>query len=505
ISPDLTTDDPNRQKQEESGGITPDNSTAENNCTIFTICESPLDNNIIWVGTDDGNVQVTSDGGKNWTKLNANMTGLPALAWVSSIDADNFDKNAAYITVDAHRNGDMKPYVFYTNDLGKTWSSIASESIKGYAHNIKQDLDNPDILFLGTEFGLYISMNKGKEWIQFKNKVPQVGIFEIQIHPREHDVILGTHGRGIIIIDDITPLRNLKPEMLDQEIVFLPNKPYQFPLGAIVQDFPGDQEFVGANPTNNALVTYYMSKRHVFGEMYLELYDSKGNFMKKLPAGNRKGINKVEINTRMEAPKVPISINILGEAISGPEIDPGTYTVKLVKGEKTFSTSLAISENPAYAHSAADKKLRSETLMKAYNMLEHLAYIDNRALEIHARCQGLKDSLTNKKASQLAADLYKKMESMHKEIVATQKGEGAIVGQVRLREKIGEIYGAVLGYKGSPNNSQVNALEIYKNEMDAIEARLNKHIESLKVINEACEKQKLSPIKVISKEEFMKE
>jgi photosystem II stability/assembly factor-like uncharacterized protein len=505
ISPDLTTNDPNRQKQEESGGITPDNSTAENNTTIISICESPLDENIIWVGTDDGNVQLTTNGGASWAKLNTNITGLPPLAWISSIDADNFDKNAAYLTVDAHRNGDIKPYVFYTNDLGKTWISLVTESIKGYAHNIKQDLINPNMLFLGTEFGLFISLDKGKEWVQFKNKVPQVGIYEIQIHPREHDLILGTHGRGIIIIDDITPLRNLKPDMLGEELVFLPNKPYQFPVGGIVQDFPGDQEFVGSNPTTNALVTYYMSKRHVFGEIYLEMYDAKGNFIKKLPAGNRKGINRVQIDTRMLPPKVPVSVNILGEAVVGPEIQPGNYTIKLIKGDKTFSTVLNIAENPAYTHSTGDKEMRNETLMKAYNMLEHLAYLDHQILEIQKQADQLADSLTNKKAATLCKKLAGNMEMMHKDIVSTQQGEGAIVGQIRLREKIGEIYGALTSYKGAPNNSQVTALSVYEKEMQAIETQLQTIVNNeVKQINTACAKQGLNmSIILTGKDTFM--
>ncbi len=131
ISPDLTTNDPLRQVQEKSGGLTIDNSTAENNTTIFTVSESPLDENIVWAGTDDGNIQLTTDGGKNWSKLNGAVPGLPAFAFISHIDADNFNKDAAWVTVDAHRNGDMKPYVYYTEDLGKTWSSLATTDIKG--------------------------------------------------------------------------------------------------------------------------------------------------------------------------------------------------------------------------------------------------------------------------------------------------------------------------------------------------------------------------------------
>ncbi|HKK42752.1 MAG TPA: hypothetical protein VJ963_10115, partial [Bacteroidales bacterium] len=149
ISPDLTTNDPERQMQEKSGGLTIDNSTAENNTTIYSICESPLDENVIWAGTDDGNIQLTTDGGVTWTRLNDNIAGLPPLAFISGIDADNFYRQAAWVTADAHRNGDMAPYVFFTGDLGKTWTALATGDIEGYCHVIKQDPVNRDLVFLG--------------------------------------------------------------------------------------------------------------------------------------------------------------------------------------------------------------------------------------------------------------------------------------------------------------------------------------------------------------------
>jgi hypothetical protein len=177
ISPDLTTNDPLRQVQEKSGGLTIDNSTAENNTTIFSVCESPLDENIIWVGTDDGNIQLTTDGGKSWSKLNNAVPSLPPLAFISHIDADNFNKNAAWVTVDAHRNGDMNPYVYYTGDLGKTWNAIANKDITGFCHVIKQDPVNQNLIFLGTELGLFISLDHGKSprqvfmiWLSRQNR-----------------------------------------------------------------------------------------------------------------------------------------------------------------------------------------------------------------------------------------------------------------------------------------------------------------------------------------------
>lgn len=464
ISPDLTTNDPTRQLQEKSGGLTIDNSTAENNTTIFSICESPVDPNIIWVGTDDGNVQLTIDGGRTWSKLNGNITDLPPLAFISGIDADHADKNTAWITVDAHRNGDLKPYVYVTHDLGKTWQSLIKPSIKGFCHVIRQDPVNPRLLFLGTESGLFISPDGGQEWIRFKNKVPQTGVYDMAFQPDEQDLVLATHGRGIIVIDDLTPLRSLTTDILNQDFAFLPVKPYFFSSETGLQDFGSDAEFVGPNESTAARICYYLKKRHTFGEMYLELYDSNNQLLKKLPAGNRKGINQVSISTLMDPPKVPKSPNILGEAITGPDFAAGRYRVKVVKGDQTYTTELVLGENPSLKHSAEDMALQRETLMKTYHLLEQLAAVDDRILT-------LRDSLTAQRIMEKGGR-KKKMEAtiaecnrLHELISATQGGEGGITGQVRLRENIAEIYGAVLGYKGRPTNLQIKALELYTSQV----------------------------------------
>jgi len=506
ISPDLTTDDITRQQQEKSGGLTADNTTAENNTTIFSISESPLDENIIWAGTDDGNVQVTADGGKSWTKLNANIIGLPPLAFISSIDADNFDKNAAYITVDAHRNGDMKSYVFHTTDMGKTWRPLVTENIKGYCHVIKQDIVNADLLFLGTEFGLYVSIDKGTTWVNFKSKIPPVGVFDMVIHPRDHDLILATHGRGIIIIDDITPIRNIKPDMLEQDLVFLPARPYYFPAGGITQDFPGDDEFIGANPTGSATIVYYMKKRHVFGEMYMEIYNAKGELLKKQPAGNRKGINIVMMQTNMKPPRVPSSPNPLFEAASGPDMEAGEYTIKIIKGDQTFSTKITLNNNPLIKHNAADRQLRRDELLKAYHLLEELAFVDQQVLDIRNQTKMLADSIKNKGLKAKSVEYAAMMNAMHDEISATQPGEGGITGQVRLREKIAEVYSAVGGYEGKPTNVQIQALALYSTQVKAMQDKLDAFKNNeLATYIKAVTKLGLPPVTTTPRETFFKE
>src|SRR5437667_6582683 len=224
ISPDLTTNDPQKQKQEQSGGVTVDNSSAEMHTTIYSISESPKDANVIWAGTDDGNVQMTRDGGKSWNNVVGNIAGLPKNAWVSYIDAGHFDEGTAYATFDVHTFGDMKSYAYKTTDFGKSWTPLiaADAPVRGYAHVIREDLVNKDLLFLGTELGLWVSVDGGKQWAQYKGgDLPSVAVRDLQIHPRDNDLVIATHGRGIWIVDDITSLPSLTPDTLGKEAVFL--------------------------------------------------------------------------------------------------------------------------------------------------------------------------------------------------------------------------------------------------------------------------------------------
>ncbi|TNF41031.1 MAG: hypothetical protein EP313_03430 [Bacteroidetes bacterium] len=262
---------------------------------------------------------------------------------------------------------------------------------------------------------------------------------------------------------------------MDQEFAFLPVRPYFFPSGVGSQDFPGDSEFTGPNPSTSATVCYYLKKRHVFGEMYLEVYDEGGNFLKKVPAGTRKGVNMVRIPTMMDPPRVPKSPNILGEAVVGPDYPAGKYTVRLVKGTETYTTDLVINDSPDWNHPQADRKLQRETLMKAYSLLEELADVDQKVLDaishLQNRAATQKGSALKKTRSLIAA-----CEAMREQISATQAGEGGITGQVRLRENIGEVYGAVAGYPGRPAELQIKALENYAGQVSDFGKRIDELI-----------------------------
>ena len=384
ISPDLTTNDPAKQHQETSGGLTIDNSDAEKYETIFTISESPKNGSLIWVGTDDGNVQITRDGGKHWTNVVKNIPGLPPNTWVSTIEASHHDPAVAYATFDGHASGDMKTYVYKTADYGKTWTSLSTPELKGYAHVVREDLVNPNLLFVGTEFGLFVSIDGGAHWAQFTGKLPNVAVRDIAIHPRESDLIIATHGRGIFIVDDLTPLRALTPEILAKDAAFLPSRPATLTLPAGEQRFDGNAEFVGPSLPEAAPIVYYQKKRHIFGDLRIEIYDPQGKLVTTIQGDKRRGLNRVQWPERAKPPKVPPAAGLVENefAFLGPQVQEGTYTVKLIKGKETYTTTINLVPDPRTKSTAADRALQHKTVVQLYDMLGQLTYIVDATVDL---------------------------------------------------------------------------------------------------------------------------
>ncbi len=266
ISPDLTTNNPEKQKQYESGGLTMDATGAENNTTILAITPSPLQKGVIWVGTDDGYIQLTKDGGKTWTNVTSNIPGMPDAGWVAQIKASTFNAGEAFAVVNNYRNFDYKPYLFHTTDFGATWTSKVKESqVWNYTLSFVQDLVDPNLMFLGSEGGLYVSIDAGSNWEKWNHGYPSVPTMDMIIHPREHDLIIGTYGRAAYVMDDIRPLREIAKQ--GNSIVDKTLKVFEAPTAVITinQEAPGtrfvaDAIFNGENRRQAAMLTYLINK-----------------------------------------------------------------------------------------------------------------------------------------------------------------------------------------------------------------------------------------------------
>jgi len=503
ISPDLTTNDPEKQKQEESGGVTVDNSYAEMHTTIYSISESPRDGQTIWVGTDDGNLQVTRDGAKTWNNVAGNVPNLPKASWVSWVEASLYDAGTAYATFDRHTFGDMDPHVFKTTDYGKTWTPIvtAESGVRGYAHVIKEDTVKPNLLFLGTEFGLWISLDSGKHWAQYKgHQFPMVAVRDIVVHPRESDLVIATHGRGIWIVDDITPLRKLTPEVMAQEAVFLQAKPAQQRLPANGGWAEGSAVFTGPNPPDAALITYYQSKRHIFGKMKLEIFDSQGKLVDTLPPNSRRGISRVEWPMRLKAPHVPPAATAAFEAAQGPRVLPGTYTVKMTRSKETYTTQLVLELDPRAKFTMEDRKLEFDAAMRLHRLLGEMSFdvdringVHNALMERGAKVKG--DAVFSKRLQELDG----KVEAMRKKIVATTEG-GAITGEERIREKTTALYGAILNYEGRPADYQTARIDSLKKELEDVAGEFEAFVaKELPAVNKSLAQKKLESVQPIDR------
>ena len=500
ISPDLTTNDPEKQKQEQSGGVTVDNSSAEMHTTIYSISESPKQKGLIWVGTDDGNLQLTRDGGKTWTNVVGNIPGLPKNSWVNWVQASNFNPGTAYAAFDRHTFGEMEPYVFKTTDYGKTWTPLVTpqdpKSVRGYAHVIKEDLVKPDLLFLGTEFGLWVSIDGGKSWAQFKgNHFPAVAVRDLAIQPRDNELVLATHGRGIWIIDDITPLRALTPDLLKQDVAFVSARPVQQRIEGQGGWANGEAVFVGDNPPDAAVINYYQRERHLFGKMKLEILDSSGRVVDELPASKRPGLNRVMWTMRAKPPRVPPAAQIATAGIRGPRLVPGDYTVRLTKAGKVYDTKLTVGLDRRAKFSSADRKAQFDAAMRVVALFgDETALMD--------RIIGLRQALAQTGTAvpegdplrKQISDFDGKIDAVRKKIVATTEG-GAITGEERLREHTDQLYGAILSYEGKPAAYQITYIDTLKRELDEVTKQFDQLLaQDLPALNDSLKSKGQQPL-----------
>jgi len=508
ISPDLTTNDPEKQKQEQSGGVTVDNSSAEMHTTIFSICESPKNPNLIWVGTDDGNVQVTRDGGKNWTNVVGNIQQLPKNAWVSSIEAGHFDEGTAYATFDLHTFGDMRPYVYKTADFGRTWTTVVAPAspVRGYAHVVKEDLVNKDLLFVGTELGLWVSLDGGRQWAQYKGgDLPDVAVRDLAIHPRDHDLVIATHGRGIWIIDDITPLRALTAETLAKEAAFISAKPTVQRLPAFGGWVNGDAAFAGDNPTDEAVITYYQQKRHIFGDLKIEVLDQDGKLLSVVPSSKRRGLNRATWSMRLKAPRVPTAASAAFGATTGPRVLPGTYTVKMTKNNNVYTTQLQVTADPRSKATPEDRKAQFDLSMKLYNLLGDMTFAVDRINGVRLALEGQAAKLpANDPLGARLGTASTQIDALRRKIVATKEG-GMITGEERLRENLADLYGNVSGYEGRPAQTQIERTDAIARELADVvkdfDAWLSKEMSGL---NSALSSKHLQPITPLMRDEWEK-
>ena len=328
------------------------NDGISNYSTVITVSESPIKPGITWAGTDDGNVQVTRDDMATWTEVGKNLPGLPAghMYWVSRVVASAHDSARAYVAVDGHRSDDLKPYVYMTNDFGRTFTSISGNlPAFGNVQVITEDPKNPDLLFVGTEFGLYVSLNRGQSWQKFMNNYPTIRTDDIRIHPRDGDLIIGSHGRSIWIADDITPLQQLTPAVLAADATLFDIRPAVAWLNdrKAGQAVTGQFVFQGENAPRGTAISYYL-KNAGMGPAKISITDVSGRVVREIDGTANQGINRVQWNLAPNAPPGAQGGRGGGGGGGGggaPSVAPGTYKVTVTIGGTTLTKTVEVLED----------------------------------------------------------------------------------------------------------------------------------------------------------------
>jgi photosystem II stability/assembly factor-like uncharacterized protein len=467
ISPDLTTNDPEKQKQNESGGITVDATGAENHTTILVIEPSPLEKGVLWAGTDDGNLQLTTDGGTTWINLAKNLKGIPAGSWINQIKASRYNKGEAVAVINNYRRFDFKPYLLRTKDYGKTWLPLATEDdVFGYALSFIQDPVEPKLMFFGTEHGLYMSIDEGKNWTQYKNGYPSVSTMDLVIQERESDLVIGTFGRSIYVLDDIKPLRVLagkgqKSLSASAVTAIDANTAYMVSTrSANGPANPGSATFEGENRASGAAVIKFFAKKPEAVEKpvgggrpnagdvtpevrqqlraggragrggrggpgaaaakgpqaSIEIMDLNGNLVRSLSSPIEAGLNTVSWRYDEDPPEntvqpdlppgMPAEFARFFRRGGAPAL-PGKYKVKVTIGDQSDSSNIEIKMDPRITYSM-DALIARRDLLREVNIL-------------------------SADVSTLSAKLTKDMGTVDKVIEALKGKRGADV--IALREK----------------------------------------------------------------------
>ena len=412
ISPDLTTDDP--EKQRDTGGeIYNDNTAAEFHSTILTIAESEIEPGVIWVGTDDGNVQVTRDAGTTWANVRDRVPGLPDETWIGNVEASPLEPGTAFMAVDNHRLDDFTPHLFETNDYGQTWRDLSANLPQDdYVKVIRQHPENRDLLFVGMERGIYASWDRGTTWIDIRANLPRVSVRGIQIQRQFNDLVIGTHGRGAWILDDIQPFVELSEAMEKDVHLFQIRTATDWERWGRISNL-GQSAFTGENPDEGAWIHFYLSEEMASSlttqtpgldssRLTVQIVDSEGALVRELRNEDPKaGINRIVWDLQWFGPE-PIpgqgGGGFFGGA-QGPPAVPGTYTAKLLVAGRELTSDFELRGDPNVTASNAAYEARLTAAIRARDLQTQLNQMVGTMRDLDGQLDGLLETIGGKDLS----------------------------------------------------------------------------------------------------------
>ena len=505
ISPDLTLND--RTRMGSSGGLTGDNIGVEYAGVVYAIAESPREKGVIWVGTNDGLVQLTRDDGKTWTNLTANLPGLPVWGSVRSIVPSRYDSGTAYLTVDFHQVNNRDPFVYRTTDFGKTWKSITAgipRSNLSYAKVIAEDPVRRGLLYLGTENAIYVSFDAGDQWMPLQNDLPQAPVSGIVVQPHFNDLVISTYGRGFYVLDDVGPLQQMTPEVLASSAhLFTPRAAYRFRF-ITSPSTTYDDPTTGEDPQYGATLNYYL-KAPAAQAPVLTILDAQGKTVRRITGTNVAGINRVtwdlrdepgtEVRLRTSPMYAPyITVPPEGRVAPGTArvallVAPGMYNVKLTVGGAEQTKQVEVRKDPNSAGTVAEieEQLRSASAIRVD--MNAAAAAVARIESVRVQLDALKRAVTDADVIRAATALETKLVDLEMELVdlrQTGNGQDGVRFAAKLISKLGYLAGGLSGGDFKPTDQQGEVQLLLNGQLrghlTALESLLGSELGSLNVL-----------------------
>jgi len=469
ISPDLTTND--KSKQRSSGGtIYQDNTAAEFHCTILYLAESPIQKGVIWAGTDDGNIQVTLDGGKNWSNLKNRIKGLPEYSWISKIHASEHNAGTAIIVIDQHRMNDFRPYIFMTEDFGKSWRKITSNlPSDDYVKVVRQDPHNPNLLFAGMEHGIFASWNMGKSWEKINNNLPNVSVRDLRIQARDRDLIVATHGRGVFILDDIHPIEELKNSIGKPIHLFPIREGTLWNMYWRIENL-GDRTYAAKNPEYGTYINFSLQK-DAKSPVNIDILDKKGSLVTSLEMKDaKKGVNRVIWDLGYDA-AVTLE-NKIEEGFSSneirPKVVPGEYTARInYEGLKLEEKITVVGDNrikmPTDDYRKKLKALLTlrDLLSKTHKLIDKVSFSADQLEDLIKKLNNDSSQDTND-----AKKIHKKIVEHKFEFLMRPPPSMTYRQKPRLREEIRSLMSAIDNTTNPPTAPQIERIASLIKEVD---------------------------------------
>jgi photosystem II stability/assembly factor-like uncharacterized protein len=494
----------------------------DNYSQIVTVAESPAKEGVLWVGTDDGNVQVSRDGGKTWKNVVDRMVSVPANTYVTRVIASHTVAGRAYVTFDGHRNDDFKPYVFVTEDFGESWKAITN-GLPHPANVIREHHRNPNLLLAGTEFGLWVSHNRGASWMQFKSNLPTVPVDDIQIHPRDNDLILATHGRSIYVLDDMTALEQMSETVATAEAHLFDIRPATMWRQYNHKGNTGHKTFIAANPPVGAIIAYSLREK-AKDKARITIHDKSGVLVRDLTVTNETGVQRILWDCRYQSPLPGMSqapnanSNFSGAGVGvfarGPRVLPGEYTAKLwVDGREIMTKPVVVEEDPRIELSPADAKSRLDFFLAVNKLQKSGTDAQNRVNGLRAQLNSLAETLkkqetkpevlvnaVNEITVQVVALQNRVMPQLNRGAMASENAgpadEAAQAMQTAVMPQISRLFNTLDSYTEPVNAKHREQLQRRTSELNALIELINKLVtETVPNLNKQVEAAGLAPVK----------